>query len=81
MLYPDGRFKDHWRRGQSVPDISQPETQLWFYFQGASYIDAGIEAIHLGQTELMNRNDRDLTHYSKLLELIRSHATPSLLVA
>ena len=20
MLYPSGRFKDHWRRGQSVPD-------------------------------------------------------------
>jgi len=46
MLYPDGRFKDHWRAGHSVPDVSRPETKLWFYFLGASFIDAGCEAIH-----------------------------------
>ncbi|HWH70470.1 MAG TPA: hypothetical protein VNT26_13870, partial [Candidatus Sulfotelmatobacter sp.] len=23
MLYPNGRFKDHWREGQSVPDVSR----------------------------------------------------------
>ncbi len=74
MLYSDGRFKDHWRPGQSVPDVSQPETQLWFYFLGRSFIDAGCEAIHLGQTELMNRNDRNLDHYSRVLGLIRSYA-------
>jgi len=75
MLYPDGRFKNHRRTDQSVPDVSRPETKLWFYFLGASFIDVGCEAIHLGQTELMNRNDRDLTHYSQVLALIRSHAT------
>ena len=55
MLYPDGKRKDHWRAGNSVPDVSRPETKLWFYFLAASYIDVGIEAIHFGQTELMNR--------------------------
>ena len=74
MLYPSGRFKDHWRPGNSVPDVSRPETKLWFYFLGASFIDAGIEAIHLGQTELMNGNDRNLDHYSQVLTLIRSYA-------
>ena len=74
MLYPNGRFKDHWRPGQSVPDVSRPETRLWFYFLGASFIDAGCEAIHLGQTELMNHNDRKLDHYAQVLALIRSHA-------
>jgi pimeloyl-ACP methyl ester carboxylesterase len=74
MLYPDGRRKDHWRTGNSVPDVSRPETKLWFYFLAASYIDAGIEAIHFGQTELMNGNDRDLAHYSQVLSLIRSYA-------
>lgn len=44
MLYPDGRFKDHWHAGQSVPDVSQPETKLWFYFLRASFIDVGSEA-------------------------------------
>lgn len=74
MLYPNGRFKDHWRTGQSVPDVSRPETRLWFFFLGASFIDAGREAIHFGQTELMNGNDRNLDHYSQVLTLIRSHA-------
>jgi hypothetical protein len=74
MLYPDGRRVDHWRRGQSVPDVSRIETKLWFYFLAASYIDIGIEAIHLGQAELMNGNDRDLAHYSEVLALIRAFA-------
>jgi hypothetical protein len=74
MLFPDGRFKDHWHPGQSVPDVSRPETKLWFYFLGASFIDVGCEAIHLGQTELMNRNDRNLEHYSEVLGLIRAYA-------
>lgn len=74
MLYPGGQFVDHWRSGQSVPDISREETQLYFYFLGASYIDVGCEAIHLGQTELMNRNDRELRHYGRVLDLIRGYA-------
>jgi hypothetical protein len=74
MLYPSGRFKDHWRRGNSVPDVSRPETKLYFYFLGVSFIDSGIEAIHFGQTELMNHNDRDLRHYAEVLSLIRSYA-------
>ncbi|MCL4177637.1 MAG: hypothetical protein KJ072_07795, partial [Verrucomicrobia bacterium] len=74
MLYPNGRFKDHWRPGQSVPDVSQTETRLWFYYLGASFIEVGCEAIHLGQTELMNHNDRQLDHYAQVLSLIRNHA-------
>ncbi|MGA2660053.1 MAG: hypothetical protein ABSH34_21330, partial [Verrucomicrobiota bacterium] len=74
MLYPSGQFKDHWRAGNSVPDVSRPETKLWFYFLGASFIDVGCEAIHLGQTELMNKNDQNLDHYSEVLALIRSYA-------
>ena len=34
-----------------VPDVSRPETKLWFYFLAASYIDLGFEAIHFGQAE------------------------------
>ena len=74
MLYQNGRFKNHWRQGQSVPDISRPETKLWFYFLAASFIDIGCEAIHFGQTELMNGNDSNLDHYWRLLVLIRSYA-------
>jgi hypothetical protein len=74
MLYPDGKRVNHWGRNASVPDVSRPETKLWFYFLAASYIDVGMEAIHFGQTELMNGNDRKLDHYSQVLGLIRSYA-------
>jgi len=74
LLYPSGQFRDHWRPGQSVPDVSRPETKLWLYFLGASFIDVGCEAIHFGQAELMNRNDRSLDHYWHVLTLIRSYA-------
>lgn len=73
MLYPDGQLVDHWNRGASVPDISRPETQLYFTFLGASFIDAGCEALHLGQVELMNRNDRDLAHYFALADRLRAY--------
>lgn len=74
MLYPNGRFKDHWQPSNSVPDVSRPETKLWFYFLGVSFIDAGCEAIHFGQTELMNGNDPHLDNYYQVLSLIRSYA-------
>jgi hypothetical protein len=74
MLYPSGQFKNHWGGRGSVPDVSRPETKLWFYFLAVSFIDAGFEAIHFGQTELMNHNDRSLEHYSQVLGLIRSYA-------
>ena len=74
MLYPDGKRANQWGRNASVPDVSRPETKLWFYFLAASYIDLGIEAIHFGQTELMNGNDRALDHYAQVLGLIRGYA-------
>jgi pimeloyl-ACP methyl ester carboxylesterase len=74
MLYPDGRRQNQWGQDASVPDVSRPETKLWFYFLAASYIDLGVEAIHFGQAEIMNGNDRDLEHWSDVLGLVRSHA-------
>lgn len=73
MLYADGKFKGQWGRG-SVPDVSRPETKLFFYYLAKSYIDAGIEGIHFGQVELMNKNDPNLDHYAQILALIRSYA-------
>ena len=74
MLYPSGKLKDHWRAGNSVPDVSRPETKLWFYFLSVSFIDADFEAIHFGQTELMNGNDKSLENYSQVLTLLRAYA-------
>ena len=73
MIYPQGQRRD-WGRNASVPDVSRPETRLWFYFLAATYIDLGCEAIHFGQVEIMNRNDRDNTHWSEVLSLVRAYA-------
>ena len=74
MIYPSGRFSNQWGQGASVPDVSRSETKLWFYFLARSYIDAGCEAIHYGQVELMNRNDPKLDHWAEVLALARSYA-------
>ncbi|HEX3720997.1 MAG TPA: hypothetical protein VH595_23850 [Verrucomicrobiae bacterium] len=73
MLFPEGHRRN-WGPNASVPDISRPETKLWFYFQAKSYIDLGFEAIHFGQVELMGHNDPDRANWSQLLSLVRSYA-------
>jgi hypothetical protein len=73
IIYPAGQRRDWGARG-SVPDVSRPETKLWFYFLATSYIDLGFEAIHFGQVEIMDNNDRDLTHWAEVLSLVRAYA-------
>jgi hypothetical protein len=74
MLYASKKDRDQWGQGASVPDVSLNETKLWFYYLAASYIDAGCEAIHFGQAEIMNHNDRGLDHWAQVLGLARSYA-------
>lgn len=74
MLDPKGRRATQWGSNAGVPDVSRPETKLWFFFLAASYIDIGCEAIHWGQVELMNMNDPNLDHWSEVLEIARSYA-------
>jgi hypothetical protein len=61
-------------RGGGTPMINNTETQLWFYFLAKSYIDAGCEAFHLGQVELIGRDDPDKSHYDAFLQKIRGYA-------
>jgi hypothetical protein len=75
MLYSDGRRVNQWGPGSSVPDVSRPETKLYFYFLARSFIDAGFEAIHYGQVEIMNGNDPHLTHWSQVFSLARAYAS------
>ena len=74
MLYPVPQRNRSWGSNGGVPDVSQTETQLWFYFLAASYIDLGFEGIHWGQMEIMNHNDRHLDHYARLFALVRDYA-------
>ena len=74
MLYPDGKRKNHWAPGASVPDMSQLETQLWFLYLAAAYIDLGVEAIHFGQVEIMDDRDPDHVHWLRMLKQVRAYA-------
>lgn len=74
MLFPSGDFHNHWGNGGSVPDITQLETQLYFYFRACKYIDAGFEAIHWGQVLLMGKDDQDFSNYFELFKKVRQYS-------
>jgi len=74
MLNQQGKFVDHWRKGSSVPDISERETQLWFYFLACSYMNVGCEAFHLGQIELIGMNDPERSAWAETIHKIRQYA-------
>jgi len=71
--YLRGRWSTGSKTEGSVPDMSKPETQMWFYYRARRYIDAGLEALHLGQIHMMDHNDLDYAHWWSLLERIRAY--------
>ncbi|MEM6690035.1 MAG: hypothetical protein AAF664_11450, partial [Planctomycetota bacterium] len=74
MLYRNGDRVGQWRGVGSVPDMSQLETRLWFYYRACRYISCGIEAIHFGQVMIMNEADLDHVNWIDLLSRIRQYA-------
>ncbi|HSV73059.1 MAG TPA: hypothetical protein VLH79_04805 [Chthonomonadales bacterium] len=74
MLYPDGRLRNHWLPGASVPDITRRETQYWFYYRARRYIDAGHEAIHFGQVQLVGQRDEGWRVWADLVARVRRYA-------
>ncbi len=75
MLFPEGDFIDMWGAGGSVPDMRQLETQMWFYYRAALFIDAGFEAIHFGQVHLIGARDKNFECWTKVMNMIRSYAS------
>jgi len=67
MLFEGGKFRDHWFKGGSVPDIMRLETRLWFFHLAAAYVDVGMEAIHWGQVALIGARDKGWTHWWDVL--------------
>ncbi len=55
-------FVGHWHPDpeaeQSVPDLTMLETQIYYAYLIAEYIDAGFEGIMFGQTMLTGRRDK-----------------------
>lgn len=56
-----------------TPDITKVYTRMWFYYLATNYIDAGCEAIHMGDVFLMNRADYGNQKYWGLLRKIRDY--------
>ncbi|MBE6770257.1 MAG: hypothetical protein E7548_05835 [Ruminococcaceae bacterium] len=74
MMFPDGTYKNKWGTGAHVPDITQLETQMFFYTRACFYIDSGYEAIHLGQANLIGNNDTNNVCWAKVIGMIRAYA-------
>lgn len=66
-----------WGNNSSAwPRIANLETQMYFYYLICRYIDAGYEAIHLGQAEAMmeNKNISNATEWMRVTTLAREYA-------
>ena len=74
MIYPFGRRVNHWHKDASVPDMSQTETKMWFFYVAKRWIDMGLEAIHFGQVEIMDDRDKNHIHWRDMMARIRSYA-------
>ncbi|HRF76116.1 MAG TPA: T9SS type A sorting domain-containing protein [Chitinophagales bacterium] len=61
--------------GTNTPDMNRIEAQMWFYYRATRYIDAGYEALHLGQFMIMNDNDPLNAKWWDLLDKIRTYAS------
>jgi hypothetical protein len=70
-LYP---WKQFGSEHGMVPDLTARETQRYFYYRARRYIDAGYEALHLGQPHLYGGRDRGMAIFDELCGRIRAHA-------
>ncbi len=76
MLFLNGNHVGQWNPGGgSIPDLTRPESQMWFYYRAVRYIDAGYEAIHLGQITVMTKFDNNKTQIAGLIAKIRDYAS------
>lgn len=74
MLFSDKKFIDMWGKGGSVPDMIRPETQMWFYYRAALFINAGFECLHMGQVHLIGAEDAGYVCWTKVMNMIRGYA-------
>ncbi len=74
MRFPEKPNGFIWGENGALPDINRLETRLWFYYRATRYIDAGYEALHLGQIHLYTANDRGMVKMAELMEMIRAYA-------
>jgi len=67
-------FINQWGSGQSVPDITRTETQLYFRYMLKEHIDAGIESIWFGGLALTGHADTDNSALNELCQYAKGYA-------
>jgi len=65
---------NRWGQGQSVPDITQTETKLYFRYLLREYIDAGFESIWFGGLLLAGHADENNNALKELCTYARQYA-------
>lgn len=60
--------------GGGVPDLSREETLRWLYYRARRYLEAGFEALHIGQLHLIAGADRGYHAVERLIGAIRRAA-------
>ena len=67
--------RDYWNKEASWPFIGSIETQMYFYYCICRYIDAGFEAVHLGQAEKDTGNRWEFySGWDRVTTLARAYA-------
>jgi len=74
MIFENGKYVDLWGAGGSVPDITRIDTQMFFYYRATLFIDAGFEALHMGQIHLYAAADKNYKVTTNLYNMIHSYA-------
>ena len=74
MIFKDGNGVNVWGKNTSVPDMTNEETQMFFYYRGCAFISLGFEAIHMGQVHWIGENDTGWVCWTKILNMIRGYA-------
>lgn len=67
------RWDDH-GEGCQVYDLTLPESQLWVYYRACHYINAGFEALHMGQPHKYAAKDHRYAILDDLYRRIRLFA-------
>ncbi len=74
MMFSNKYGFNHWGDGVHIPDITNEETQMFFYYKARTYIDMGYESLHLGQVNLIGKNDTGRKCWTKVIGMIRDYA-------
>lgn len=89
MAHQNGYLANNWGPNGHVPSISTDEFKMFVYYRACRYIDMGVEALHMGQmnligsiTEYVNSKDGgywdvtgvDKASWTKVIDMITAYA-------